>query len=41
MKGFCLLLTLLFAQQFKNVNNYFVGVVDLQHASAPAPKLSL
>jgi len=31
MKGFCLLLTVLFDQQMKNVNNYFVGVVLLQH----------
>jgi hypothetical protein len=39
--AFVLLLTLLFDQQSKKVNNYFVGVVLLQHASATAPKLSL
>jgi hypothetical protein len=35
MKGFCLLLTLLFDQQSKNVNNYLIGVVLLQHATLP------
>jgi hypothetical protein len=33
--AFVLLLTLLFDQQSKNVNNYFVGVVLLQHATLP------
>jgi hypothetical protein len=31
--AFVLLLTLLFDQQSKNVNNYFIGVVLLQHAT--------
>lgn len=35
MKGFVLLLTLLFDQANKFVNNYFVGVVLLQHATLP------